>query len=543
MAIQDLPRILRKEVTWGKNPEEIVATDDEEGITLTFEDGKQAHISEDQIAPSGKRSYWPIFTAGAGLFSDGYVNNSASSISACLKLIYGKQYTNSHAIQNVSSIVFVGTVVGMLAFGVFSDYISRKTGMLVSSGGLILFSILAAGSWGVGTKACKGCNAGGLFACLTAFRFFLGIFIGAEYPTGSAACAEASSLLPAGRRNRYFAWFTNFMIDSGFVISAFVTMVMIWICGPKHLQPVWRVTIGLGAIPPLSLFIMRLKFEEGEQFQKLNFKNVKVPWMLCLKYYWMRLLLVSVIWFIYDFSSYAFGIYSTTILTTIVKDGDLYKTFGWNVVFNLFYIPGAFLGAISTDYIGPRLTLVIGVFCQAIVGYAMAAKYAVLSEHIAGFVVVYGIFMTLGEFGPGDNIGLLAAKSSATPVRGVYYGLAAAFGKIGAFAGTYAFPAFQQDYPDGVKGYQVPFWLASSLAIFAGLLALFLLPPVDQEAMQREDLKFLQYLSQNGFDVTQLGGGSFGDSFKFSEETVHVENEAAKEDNSTGSSSKLPTVL
>ncbi|GMF07843.1 unnamed protein product [Ambrosiozyma monospora] len=139
----------------------------------------------------------------------------------------------------------------------------------------------------------------------------------------------------------------------------------------------------------------------------------------------------------------------------------------------------------------------------------MAGIYHHLKSHIAGFVVVYGIFMTLGEFGPGDNIGLLASKTSATPIRGVYYGIAAAFGKIGAFCGTYAFPSFQANY-SGDLGMQVPFYLASSLAILAGLLALFCLPPVDQEAVQREDVLFLQYLVDNGFDISQLGDGSLG---------------------------------
>lgn len=524
MAFSDLPRTWKNEICWGKaTPAQ--GENDTLGLTVVLTDGKEAYISEDDIAPSGKKSYWPIFTAGAGLFSDGYVNNSISTVSTCLKTIYGTQYTGSHSLQNVSSIAFVGTVVGQLSFGVFSDYISRKTGMLVSSAGLIVFSILCAGAWGVGTQSCVGCNAGGLFTAIVVYRFFLGIFIGAEYPTGSAACAEASALLPAGKRNRYFAWFTNFMIDFGFVVSSFVPMVMLWICTPNHLQPVWRVTLGLGAIPPISLFIMRLYFSEGAQFKKLNFKNVKPPMGLVLKFYWFRLLVVAIIWFIYDFSAYAFGIYSTPILEAIIPDGDMYKTFGWNVVFNLFYIPGAFLGAIATDYIGPRLTLVSGVWMQAIVGFAMAAKYSTLKEHVAGFTVVYGIFETLGEFGPGDNIGLLASKTSSTPVRGVYYGIAAAIGKIGAFSGTYAFPEFQAHY-SGDMGYQAPFYLASGLAIVSGLMALFLLPPVDQEAMQREDLRFLQYLSENGFDVTKLGDGAFGDTAK--DVTEHIENDEAQ---------------
>lgn len=502
-----IPRA-RREITFNKNTAEM-----EEELNRVASAGRNGVLSEEIVNAKGQKSLWPIFTAGAGLFSDGYVNNSISTASTCLAKIYGAQYSDSNAIQNISSIAFVGTVVGQLTFGVVSDYISRKTGMLISSGILIVFAILCSGAWGVGTS---GTEAGGLFAALTAYRFFLGIGIGAEYPTGSAACAEASALLPAGKRNRYFAWFTNFMIDFGFVISAFVPMVMLWICTPKHLTPVWRVTLGIGAIPPLSLFIMRFWFKEGEQFQKLNFKNTKVPYWLCIKYYWFRLLIISLIWWIYDFSAYAFGIYSSTIFNVIIPDGDMYKTFGWNVVFNLFYIPGAFLGALAADYFGPRVTLTVGVFLQAIVGYIMAGLFEHLSKHIAAFVVVYGIFATLGEFGPGDNIGLLASKTVATPIRGQYYGIAAAIGKIGAFIGTWVFPVIERNAggTDTVSGMQAPFWVASSLAIFAGILALFFLPPVDQDAMQREDVAFLQYLADNGFDISQIGDGSIGESMK-----------------------------
>jgi hypothetical protein len=51
--------------------------------------------------------------------------------------------------------------------------------------------------------------------------------------------------------------------------------------------------------------------------------------------------------------------------------------------------------------------------------------------------VVYGIFLSFGEFGPGNNLGLLASKSCPTAFRGHFYGIAAAIGKIGAFVGTW----------------------------------------------------------------------------------------------------------
>ena len=63
-----------------------------------------------------------------------------------------------------------------------------------------------------------------------------------------------------------------------------------------------------------------------------------------------------------------------------------------NTIINLFYIPGAFIGAFTSDWIGPRYCLAIGVFLQGILGFIMAGLYARLatSAHVAGFVVVYG---------------------------------------------------------------------------------------------------------------------------------------------------------
>ena len=93
-----------------------------------------------------------------------------------------------------------------------------------------------------------------------------------------------------------------------------------------------------------------------------------------------------------------------------------------------------------SDIIGPKYCIVLGTMIQAAIGLLLGIFYKKLSENIGAFVVVYGLFLTFGEFGLGNNIGLLAAKSSATCVRGRFYGIAAAMGKTGAFVGTYVFP-------------------------------------------------------------------------------------------------------
>lgn len=125
---------------------------------------------------------------------------------------------------------------------------------------LIAFTLLCAvGSWGTTIQ--------GFFACLTVWRFCLGVAIGAEYPTSSVIASEFANQLPAGKRNRYFIWFTGFMIDFGFVVSAFVPFVLLWIFTEKHLRALWRVSIGLGAILPTALFFIRLKMKDSTSFE------------------------------------------------------------------------------------------------------------------------------------------------------------------------------------------------------------------------------------------------------------------------------------
>lgn len=173
----------------------------------------------------------------------------------------------------------------------------------------------------------------------------------------------------------------------------------------------------------------------------------------------------------------------------------------------MFYLPGTILGAFVSDWVGPKYALIGGVTIQSIVGYTMAGVYGRISKNIAGFAVMYGIFLTLGELGPGNNIGLLAAKTCATGVRGRYYGIAAAIGKIGAFVGTYVFPYIQKAGHSDVQSAQYPFWVASSLCLLSAAIAFFCLPNVGQDTIAEEDRKFREYLIQGGWDVSLLGLG------------------------------------
>ena len=249
--------------------------------------------------------------------------------------------------------------MGILIFGECSDRFSRRNSLLASSVILIVTAILCTGSYGANG------SIQGLFAALTAYRFLLGIGIGGEYPAGSVAAAEATQELKEGHRHRWFVIFTNVQIDFGFVIGAFVPLVCLWITTENNLNLAWRLALGFGVLPPLSLLYLRIKLQDSKEFQQNSMKNVKLPWKLIVKRYGPRWLVIASLWFIYNvgsahskapflstdpwqFSSYAFAIYSSTILVNIIGDSaPLWKSFGWNTVINLFYMPGAILGGCS----------------------------------------------------------------------------------------------------------------------------------------------------------------------------------------------------
>jgi MFS family permease len=177
---------------------------------------------------------WPAIACGSGLFSDGYVNGVIGSVNTMLRQIYGNAYTTSRAQSNVSAIAFAGAVVGSLIFGYTSDHWSRKNS-LVSTAIIIIFSALGSGSFGAGG------STQGLFAALTAYRFFLGVGIGGGYPAGSVACGESTGELKKGHRNRWFIFSTDFAIDAGFVVAAFVPMVVVLATSENYLRAAWRI--------------------------------------------------------------------------------------------------------------------------------------------------------------------------------------------------------------------------------------------------------------------------------------------------------------
>ena len=60
------------------------------------------------------------------------------------------------------------------------------------------------------------------------------------------------------------------MIDFAFVLAYLVCFVCICIFGENHLNAVWRVTLGLGIVPPMFLLYFRLRMKEVSDVQRCS---------------------------------------------------------------------------------------------------------------------------------------------------------------------------------------------------------------------------------------------------------------------------------
>lgn len=282
--------------------------------------------------------------------------------------------------------------------------------------------------------------------------------------------------------------------------------------------------MGLGVVLCLLVLPFRLLINQPKMYVENKIPANKIPYGLVLKKYWFRLLCMSIIWFIYDFIAYPFGLYMSYIASKIRGPNKSQEdVLGWNMLIFCFNIPCALLGAFLVVVIGPKKCLCLCLTLQIIVGYIMSGLFEHLSEHTAAFCHVYGVFLTFDQLGAGTNIGLLASKLSATAIKGQFYGTAAAIGKVGAFSSSYAFQTLQNHWanaagkPTNNLFYTAPFYLASSLGCISLLIFLFFIPERTEDCQRKEDAAFQQFLADQGFDMQLLGQ-------KFMHDTLEIPN-------------------
>lgn len=207
----------------------------------------------------------------------------------------------------------------------------------------------------------------------------------------------------------------------------------------------------------------------------------------------------------YNYISYPFGLFASTIVDRVNPSSSLALTMAWGTLINCFYIPGAFIGGLLSDRIGRRRTMALGFALQAILGFVLGGALGPIETRLPLFIVLYGIFLTLGEVGPGSTIVLTASECFPTAVRGHAVGLAAAWSKAGAAIGTQVFKPIMASWGDDeLRGTQAVFLIGSGFAVLGALLAWFVLQD-SNKILDHGDQEWKDYLAAHGYANIEWG--------------------------------------
>lgn len=403
------------------------------------------------------------------------------------KAEYPTDYTSAVSTQ-VSNALLVGEILGQVVIGLTCDYMGRKTAIVLTTAMIVIGGILATAS--------NGYTVLGMFWMLTVSRGIVGFGTGGEYPASSTSASESANEHALKHRGPIFILVTNLPLSFGGPLAVIIFMIVLTAAGTDHLGTVWRVCFGIGCLFPVSVFYFRIRMLNSKLYRRGAIKK-RVPYLLVIRYYWKTLIGTCGAWFLYDFVTFPNGVFSGTIIASVVPStgNTILRTAEWQLLLGAIALPGVLIGAWLCDRIGRKNTMMLGFSGYLIFGLVIGCAYDQITHILPLFVVFYGLMQSSGNLGPGDMLGLLSSECYATAVRGTCYGVSAAIGKTGAALGTQAFTPIQNNL-----GKRWTFIIAAVCGVVGILVTYFFIPDVTGEDLGKNDEAFRAYLVEHGWD-------------------------------------------
>lgn len=422
-------------------------------------------------------------------FSDGYQNSLANPTNVIFKHLLGSDGFSSEMKTRISNSLLIGAILGIVVLGYASDMFSRRAGLLFTS------SLVAIGTL-MSTVALQVNPSQNMLWYFVIVRGITGFGVGGEYPPSASAGIEESDEFMRRFRGPLFVSFTTLMATLAGPILMIIYLISL-VASNNNLTIAFHAIYSIATILPVFIIILRLFMADSTLFHYSNFthqrrKSLRLCLLLARRYWW-RLVTTSLAFFLYDFINFPNSIMSSTIISSLVKDNNVRTTAIWQVILAALPVPGVLLGAWLTNVIGRRWTGVLGFTGYMVLGFIIGGTYSKLSQHIAAFVVLYGLLQACGHMGPGATIGLISSESYPTAMRSMGYAIAEAFGRTGAAVGTQCFTPLQDRAGDSAT-----FFLAGGVAVL-GMAVYCLLPESGKLNLGEEDKALKVYLEDHGY--------------------------------------------
>jgi MFS family permease len=420
----------------------------DEGCSLTLNELPTAPQTVSQLlddAPTSRFHHRAVFISGMGFFTDAYDLFVIGTVAALVKVQWNLSTTQT---SWVTGSAILGAFVGAFVFGRLADVFGRKVVYTVVAAIMIFGAVASAFAPN--------------FLFLVIARLILGLGIGGDYPVSAVLMSEYSNRADRGR----LVGLVFSMQAIGLIVGPLVGIVLIASGVSDSL--VWRILLGLGALPAAAVIYFRAKMPESPRFKALvqgradqaakelhHFADGAIDatsvsddgkHLMGLRQFLanprMLLMLVGTAgcWFLFDYAYYGNTLSLPSILTEVSPNASIeLKLFLTLALFVVFALPGYVLAVWKMDRIGHRRLQFIGFGVMAAC-FVLLGAVPSLTTSVAPFIAIFGVSYLFTEFGPNMTTFVLPSEVFPVTMRTTGHGVAAGVGKLGAFVGVFLVP-------------------------------------------------------------------------------------------------------
>ncbi len=412
---------------------------------------------------------WRIWAlATAGKFFEGLVVFMTGVALPLMVQEYGLSAMQKGA---VGAMPLFGILVGATALGGLADHFGRKTMFIVE---MILFAacltllVISPG-----------------YEFLLAALFGVGLSLGCDYPTAHMVISES---IPSANRGRLVLGAFGFQAIGALAGTAVGYLILSNI--PEITAWRWMYAT---AVPPAIVVVLarfsitdsapwlaaRGRIAEAEQeTQRLLRRDPPYPGKVTLsrpvsaaesgeasgfralfsRRYRRATLLAAIPWFLQDLGTYGIGIFTPTILASVLGTKARYARNLADLLHNdmlaakgaafidILLLVGIIGAVLLVDRAG-RIRLQVMGFLGCAAGLLLAALSLEASGHARTTLLFSGfmLFSFMTNLGPNAMTYLIAGEVFPTRIRGLGAGIAASTAKIGAVATAFLFPVLLAD--------------------------------------------------------------------------------------------------
>lgn len=437
----------------------------------------QEYIDEKPLWPDGTQAPQPPMTlmqwqiwglASAGKFFEGLV---VFMTGVALPLMAMEFHLNAAQKGMVGAASVFGILVGATALGSLADHFGRKQLFIAE---MILFLVFLVAM-----------TLSPNFPLLLVFLFGMGLALGCDYPTAHLVISEC---LPTNCRGRLILSAFAFQAV-GVLVGTAIGYMILKVHG--NISD-WRLMYAVAIVPTMAVVVGRFFVAQSPQWLmsrgrveearkevlRLLSREPQYPTNVVLKEVpsdepvherhqskFKKLfraknrratVLASVPWFLQDLGTYGIGIFTPTILASILGHANQEEQNLAGVIHNdmiaaegaafldLLLLVGIVGAIFLADRLG-RIKLQIFGFCGCAAGLLLAAFSTHLAPGSGQTALVFAGFMLFNfmtNLGPNAMTYLIAGEVFPTEIRGSGAGFAASAAKVGAVATAFLFPMF-----------------------------------------------------------------------------------------------------